>query len=160
FFASLGLLLVWEYFRKRLIVGSDFVRLRGLFTTRSLRFDDVSAAEWGRRHGRLTLHGGDQKLVIDFGSFSKADGRECIALLHSALPNTTQTDWMEFQSRSGILPLAHSRTFFTEETLRCQGQVLLVYSGILWLLYLLVPVPVADESMVHGLRLGCLPIVM
>ncbi len=108
FWTALGIWLIFAYRRYRLCVGPNGIRQVGCFRKQAIAFDGLSRAEWRTSmHPSLVLHGPGGKLTVYFDSFSRAERREIIELLHNRVDEQIQQNWMPFESHS-LTPLRPS----------------------------------------------------
>lgn len=131
------------YFRKRLVIDSDEVQFHGAFLVRTIRFANVSEAQWSlirdprsaridpARHYRpfrLRLRTATATLIIPLDQFARAETEdELVELLHYRLGRGVLQNWEEFQAlRQGRA----SRWGPTEFTIRRIAWLFAVSTGV------------------------------
>jgi hypothetical protein len=95
----LGVYITLAYFRERLYVSDEAVRVVGCFRTRTVQLSRVGRAVWRAfpANGSLVLYGDGTRLVVDFGHFPAARGL-LIAFFRRSLPEPIQEGWQRFES--------------------------------------------------------------
>jgi hypothetical protein len=98
---ALGGWLIAAYFRYRLSVSADTIRVTGCFQTRQVRLAVVTRAVWKSliRGGSLVLYERDSRVTIRFDNHRFQERAELIRLLRTALAEETQEGWERFQAR-------------------------------------------------------------
>ena len=96
--ALLGCWMVATYYRHRLVVSREFVRLNGCRGARQVQLADVTRATWNAttNGGTLQLHDADGKLKIRFGNYTYSERSALIEHFRVALAHIRQEDWDRF----------------------------------------------------------------
>jgi hypothetical protein len=83
--------------RGRLFVDPGGVRIKGIFRTREVRFNEVNRAAWkiSGRAGKLVLYDPSGKVAVEFGSYA-SNQNELMRYFVLALAGHDQKDWERF----------------------------------------------------------------
>jgi hypothetical protein len=132
--------LILAYYRCRLTISSEAVRITGCFRTHEIKVASVTRALWQSlfQGGSLVLFEGDRRVTIHFGSYTHQDRAELIQYFRTALAGCAQEGWEQFEATCLPAPVDYTKVRATMQrtwrfTLIAWGLAIpLMYAILIW----------------------------